>query len=70
METINTAIDAVIVVTTAGIAFRMLYCIFLIKCNPDETPTYVKRMKHMMVFLILCFCIEAIKEAILKYYGG
>lgn len=70
METINSAINAVMIVTTVGITFRILYCLFLVKCNPDDAQVYQKRVKNMMLFLVLCLCIGSIKELILKYYGG
>lgn len=67
METLQTVILVILGFIDTAAVPRILYCIF--KCiNEDEVRAYLKRIRHIVVFLILANCSWIIKTVVEHYF--
>ncbi|SES65159.1 hypothetical protein [[Clostridium] polysaccharolyticum] len=67
METLKTVIIVIIGFINAASITRMIYCI--VKCtNENEANVQIKRIKHIVIFLVLANCAWIIKSVVEHYY--
>lgn len=68
MDSINQAITAVIILIETGGLLRIFMIILDIIQEPDSKDQNIKRIRHVIVFMILTVLIYSLKNTVLKYY--
>jgi len=68
VDSIKEVIVVLISLTNTAAAARIIYCISKIYSNEDEAKTYVRRIKHILWFLVFANSVWVIKALIEGYY--
>ncbi|MDO4557070.1 MAG: hypothetical protein Q4B70_18320 [Lachnospiraceae bacterium] len=68
MNTLNQLINALLVLVSAGGVFRITKLLIDILMDPDAKDGNLRRIRNVILFLILCTVITALKTTVMKYY--
>ena len=67
MDTLNSLIDIMLGLITAGVGVKIASHLLALILNIDEKETYVKKIKNCLIAFIVSSSIFAVKE-IIEYY--
>lgn len=68
MSSINQVIKAFLTLIEVGGVFRIIMIFLNIMEEPDSKDQNVKRIRHVIVFMILAAMIYGLKDIVLTYY--
>lgn len=67
METLKDVINYIIGIVNIGAAARITFCFLRWNANPDDSM-YVKRIKHVIYFVIFANSVWVIKSIATNYF--
>ena len=68
METVQTLIDAMLVLIPLGGAARVTYCLTALNVDPDEDKTYRIRARNVVVFCVIAELITGLLRVVTGYF--
>lgn len=68
MERVQEMADAFVLLIRVGAVMRLVYCFIHIGIDEDQSASYKKRMKHVVIFYVLAESIWQLKDIIMSYY--
>jgi hypothetical protein len=68
MITLVDLIQYLITLCNVAAGARILYCLVRMKADQDEAPTYIKRIIHVLMFLVLANTALGTMVFIRTYY--
>jgi hypothetical protein len=68
MSTLLEIISYFIVLCDAGGASRILYCLIRAQAEPDEFPSYLKKIIHVLIFLVIANVCLSLNLLVQSYF--
>lgn len=58
-----------LIIPLAGAA-RIVYCLAVMSADEDAAPSYRKRIRNILIFIVLSECVAGFLRTAARYYGG
>lgn len=68
MDTLNSLIDVMLGLITAGVVVKIASHLFAILFNTEEKETYIKKIKNCLIAIIVSSSIFVVKEIMEHYF--
>jgi len=68
LERVQEMADAFVLLIRVGAVLRLVYCFIHIGIDEDQSVSYKKRMKHVVIFYVFAESIWQLKDIIMSYY--
>lgn len=69
METLNSLINVMLGLISAGVVVKIISHLLGLILNIDEKETYIKKIKNCLIAFVLSSSVFAVKEIIEYYFG-
>lgn len=68
MDSLEEVINFLLGLIDAASVSRIIYCIIKANSDNDEIKSYLKRIRHIFMFIILTNCVWVVKALVEYYY--
>lgn len=68
MNTIQEFTDFLLILIPIGVAARVVYCLLQLPLDEEQAPTYKRRIRNALVFLVLAECITGLLAVVQAYF--
>jgi len=68
VETVEQIAMTLIWIIRAGVTLRVVYCFICMMKDEEQKESYIKRMKHVVIFYIMAECIWILRDLVISYY--